>query len=66
MKHLEIRKLAHELRLFGIHEAFERRCAVAAHEGLSGEELLIRILEDEKQNRKNKTTKMLETKAKFR
>lgn len=66
MLNSEIRKLTHELRLFGMHESFERRCAEAAQEGLSGEELLSRILEDEKLNRKNKTSKMLETKAKFR
>lgn len=66
MKSVEIRKLTHELRLFGMHESFERRCAEAAQEGLLGEELLTRLLEDEKLNRKNKASKMLETQAKFR
>ena len=66
MRHAEIKKLAHELRLLGIHESFERRCAESAHEGFSAEELLIRILEDEKQNRKNKPSKTLESRAKFR
>ena len=59
MKSVEIRKLTHELRLFGMHESFERRCAEAAQEGLLGEELLARLLEDEKLNRKNKASKML-------
>jgi len=66
MKQVELKKLTHELRLFGVQENFERRCAEAAHEGLTGEELLIRIFEDERLHRKNKTTKALETKAKFR
>jgi DNA replication protein DnaC len=66
MTRMELKKLAHELRLYGVLEHFERRCAEAANEGLSGEELLTRIFEDEKQYRKNKLTKSLETRAKFR
>lgn len=66
MTQIELKKLTHELRLFGIYESFERRCAEAAHEGLTGAELLIRIFEDERQHRKNTVTKALETKAKFR
>ena len=66
MKSIEIKKLTHELRLFGIHENFERRIQNAMHDNLTGEELLIHLLEDEKQFRKNRTAKVLETKAKFR
>ena len=66
MKTAEIKRLSHELRLFGIHESFERRVSNASLEGQTGEELLIQLLEDEKLNRKNRTAKMLETKANFR
>lgn len=66
MKDNEIKKLAFELRLFGIHENWHHRCAEASSEGLTGEELLIRILEDEKQYRKNKYAKKLQTQARFR
>ena len=44
MKNIELQKLTHELRLFGMHESFERRCAEAAHEGLTGEELPLAFL----------------------
>ena len=66
MKKSELRKISHDLRLLGIHDNFERRCAEAANDGLTHDEFLIHILDDEKQYRKNKATKMLETKAKFR
>ena len=66
MKDVEIKRLAYELRLFGIYENWNHRCVEASAEGLTGEELLIRILEDEKQYRKNKYSKRLETQARFR
>jgi DNA replication protein DnaC len=66
VKQTEIKRLAHELRLFGVHENFERRLTLASSDGQTGEELLIHLLEDEKQYRKNRVSKSLETKAKFR
>ena len=66
MKQTEIKRLSHELRLYGIHENFERRLTLASSEGQTGEELLIRLLEDEKQYRKNRFSKILDNKAKFR
>ncbi len=58
MKSIEIKKLSHELRLFGIHENFERRIQMTRQDNLTGEELLIQLLEDEKQFRKNRTSKV--------
>lgn len=66
MKHAEIKKLSHEMRLLGIHESIERRLAQAAANNLSMEEFLIHLLEDEKQNRKNRIANALDKKAKFR
>ena len=43
MKQTEIKRLSHELRLYGIHENFERRLSLASSEGQTGEELLIRF-----------------------
>ena len=56
MKQTEIKRLSHELRLYGIHENFERRLTLASSEGQTGEELLIRLLEDEKQYNELKKT----------
>jgi DNA replication protein DnaC len=66
MEHAQIRSLAKELRLLGISHSLDRRLNEANQEGLSASEVLLRILDDEKQYRRNLITKALETKAKFR
>lgn len=62
----QIRNLSHQMRLFGIHSAADRR----AQEALSGQlhplEFLRLILEDEKLSRKDRAAKALTTKARFR
>ena len=62
----QIKTLSHELRLFGIHHSIERRLEACKHENYNPSELMLMMLEDEKQYRKNATAKMLETKARFR
>lgn len=62
----EIKSLTHQLRLLGLHESMERRLAGARQDGITAEELILSLLEDEKQYRKNLAAKVLETKAKFR
>ena len=62
----QTRNLAYELRLFGVHEGFEKRAAQAAGQGLNHLEFLRLILEDESLNRKNRASKKLILKAKFR
>ena len=47
MKQTEIKRLSHELRLYGIHENFERRLTLAYSEGQPVEKLLFRLLEDD-------------------
>jgi DNA replication protein DnaC len=66
MKILDIKRLANDLRLFGFLESLERRLKAASHDGQTSEELLIYLLEDEKQYRKNLSAKRLDSKAKFR
>lgn len=59
-------RLAHELRLFGIHAGIERRAneaLAASHHPL---EYLRLIMEDEKLFRQERTAKMLSSRAKFR
>ena len=59
-------RLAHELRLFGIHAGIERRsqeALAASHHPL---EYLRLIMEDEKLFRQERTAKVLATRAKFR
>ena len=63
---IELKKLTHSLRVTGIHEALESRIAQAEADNQSYTEFLAQLLEDEKLYRKNRATKMLETKAKFR
>lgn len=62
----QIKNLSHQMRLFGIHAAADRR----AQEALSGElhplEFLRLILEDELLSRKDRVAKALTTKARFR
>jgi DNA replication protein DnaC len=60
------RNLAHELRLHGILQNVERRVGQAVADNLHPEELLRLLLDDEKLFRKNRTAKMLQTRAHFR
>jgi DNA replication protein DnaC len=62
----QTRNLAYELRLFGVQESLEKRAAQAAGQGLNHLEFLRLILEDESLNRKNRASKKLILKAKFR
>jgi DNA replication protein DnaC len=62
----EIKALTHELRLLGIHNSVERRIEASRNEGCSAADLLLSVLEDEKQHRKNVAAKILESKARFR
>lgn len=63
---IELKKLTHSLRVLGMHETVQSRIAQAEADNQSYLEFLAQLLEDEKLYRRNKTTKMLETKAKFR
>ena len=64
---LEIMKrLSHELRLFGIHEGLECRAEESLSSSLHPFEYLRLVLEDEQINRKQRIAKALQTKAKFR
>lgn len=62
----QIKNLSHQMRLFGIHAAADRR----AQEALSGQlhplEFLRLILEDESLSRKDRAAKALTTRARFR
>jgi DNA replication protein DnaC len=62
----QMKNLSHRLRLFGVHANFERRAAEAAGQSLSHLEFLRLVLEDEMLQRKERTAKMLTTRAKFR
>ncbi len=62
----QLRIISHELRLFGVHQNFEKRADQAAAQGLNHLEFLRLILEDEKLHRKDRTAKALTTRAKFR
>lgn len=62
----QLKKMSHDLRLFGIYTGFERRCEQAGAESLNHREFLRLILEDEFNQRKNAAAKRLLTKAKFR
>ena len=59
-------RLAHELRLFGIHAGIERRANEALAESHHPLEYLRLVMEDEKMFRQERTAKMLSTRAKFR
>lgn len=61
-----VKSIAHELRLFGIHGAAERRCQEAQAESLHPAEFLRLLLEDEKDRRRQIVAKRLTTRAKFR
>lgn len=62
----QVRRLSHQMRLFGIHEAAERRAAEAVANGLHPLEFLRLLLEDEALSRKDRVAKALLTKARFR
>ena len=62
----QTRNLSHELRLFGVHQNFEKRAAAASADGQNHIEFLRLLLEDEKLHRKDRTAKALTTRAKFR
>ncbi len=61
-----VEKLAGELRLYGIYNCAQRRCAQSEAEQLHPSELIKLLLEDEKHQRRELTAKRLKTKAKFR
>lgn len=62
----QVRQVAHQLRLFGVHAGFEQRALEASGKGLSHMEFLRLILEDEVINRKNRSAQALLARAKFR
>ena len=62
----QIKLLTHKLKLFGIHNALERRYAELQSHNLDPLEMLRLLLEDEILQRKDALTKRLTTKAKFR
>ena len=62
----QIKQLTHHMRLFGIHNAFERRSQEAQNNRLDYLEFLRLILEEELLSRKNAVAKRLVTQAKFR
>jgi DNA replication protein DnaC len=62
----EVKTIAHELRLYGIHNAVERRMEAYKMDPSDPLGLILRILEDEKQHRKNALAKTLDKKANFR
>jgi len=57
---------AQKLRLYGIHDALERRCEEALAGSLHPSELVRLLLEDEQLKRKDSLAKRLTTRAKFR
>jgi DNA replication protein DnaC len=62
----QVRNLTHQMRLFGIHEACDRRSQEALSQQLHPLEFLRLLLEDEALSRKDRTAKALVTKARFR
>jgi len=62
----QVKNLSHQMRLFGIHEACERRAQEALSQQLHPLEFLRLVLEDEVLSRKDRTAKALVTKARFR
>lgn len=61
-----VTRLAHELRLFGVHAGLEQRATEALSVSHHPLEYLRLILEDEKRARLERISKMLTTRAKFR
>jgi len=62
----QVRLLAHQLRLFGIHANFDRRATEALHAQMHPLEFLKLLLEDECLFRKDRVAKTLATRARFR
>lgn len=62
----QIKNLSHQMRLFGVHAACDRRAQEAVSGQLHPLEFLRLVLEDELLSRKDRTSKMLVTKARFR
>ena len=62
----QIKNLSHRLRLFGIHAGCDRRSAEALAGQLHPLEFLRLILEDELLSRKDRVSKRLTTRARFR
>jgi DNA replication protein DnaC len=61
-----VKKLCHQLRLFGFHQTLEKRTQEAMASSLHPLESLKLLLEDEALFRKKSIAKVLKTKAKFR
>jgi DNA replication protein DnaC len=59
-------RIAHDLRLFGVHAGIEQRSAEALAASHHPLEYLRLVLEDEQNFRKERVSKMLSTRAKFR
>ena len=62
----QVRKLAYNLKLLGIHESFQRHADEAASHGLHPNEFLKLVLEEEVLYRKNRKANTLLTRAQFR
>lgn len=62
----QMKNMSHELRLFGIYQGLERHSEVALANGLHPLEYLGLVLEEEKTFRRERSAKMLNTRAKFR
>ena len=62
----QVKNLSHQMRLFGIHQAAERRAAEALAQQLHPLDFLRLVLEEELLARKDRTAKALVTKARFR
>lgn len=62
----QVKNLSHQMRLFGIHQAAERRAAEALAQQLHPLDFLRLVLEEELLARKDRTAKTLVTKARFR
>ena len=62
----QVKNLSYQMRLFGIHQACERRASEAFSQQLHPLEFLRLLLEEELLSRKDRTAKALVTKARFR
>ena len=62
----QVKNLSYQMRLFGIHEACDRRASEALAQQLHPLEFLRLLLEDEVLSRQDRTAKALITKAHFR
>ena len=62
----QVKQLSYEMRLLGIHAAFERRAAEALEGQMHPTEFLLLLLQDEHLARKDRAAKALTTRAKFR